>query len=92
MIGRPVITWGWVGGGGWGLGVGVRDWSGGGGSVWGLGVGARPLNDRINLFFSILVTFIFLNIDTVCLDAILIYYADSKNIMFYTELFFFSYT
>ena len=40
----------------------------GGGSVWGLGVGVLPLNDGINLLFSILVTFIFLKIDTVCLD------------------------
>ena len=52
------------GGGGGGLGVGVRD--GSGGSVWGLGVGVLPLNDRINLFFSILVTFIFLKIVIQC--------------------------
>ena len=51
----------------------------------GLGVGVLPLNDRINLFFSLLVTFIFLKIESVCLDSILICYADSKNIMFYTE-------
>ena len=56
-----------------------------GGSVWGLRAGVLPLTDRINLFFSILETFIFLKIDTVCLDSILIFYADSKNIMFYTE-------
>ena len=57
---------------------------GSGGSVRGLGVGVLPLNDRINLFFSILVTFIFLKNDTVSLDSILILYADPKN-MFYTE-------
>ena len=66
----------------------MRDGSGG----WCGAGGQCPLNDRINLFFSILVTFIFLKIDTVCLDSILIFYADSKNIMFNTEplLLFFS--
>ena len=48
--------------------MGLRDGSGGGG-----GVGVLSLNDQINLFFSILVTFIFLKIDTVCLDSILIF-------------------
>ena len=47
----------------------------------GLGVGVLPLNDRINLFFSILVTFILIQ----CWDSILIFYGHSKNIMFYTE-------
>ena len=41
--------------------------------MWGWGVGVLPLNDRINLFVSILVTFIYLKIDTVCLDSILIF-------------------
>ena len=57
-----------------------------GGSVWGPGVAVLPLNDRINLFFSILVTFIFLKNDTVCLDSILIFYADFEPwwVFFYT--------
>ena len=54
--------------------------------MWGLGVGVLPLNDRINLFFSILVKFIFWKIDTVCLDSILMFYADSKNMMFKLNL------
>ena len=56
--------------------------------VWGggsCGVGVLPLNHHINLFCSMLVTFLFLRNDTVCLDSILILYADSNNIMFYTE-------
>ena len=35
-------------------------------------VGVLPLKDCINLFCSILVTFIILRNDTVCLDLILI--------------------
>ena len=47
--------------------------------VWAVGV--LPLNVRINLFCSILVTFIFLrnDSDTVCWNSILILYADCNN-------------
>ena len=48
------------------FGGGGEGWEWGVGSVSGLGVGVLPLNDRINLFFSILVTFIFLKIESVC--------------------------